>query len=107
MDCHYDHKALEALYLAQIILRRTDGVPRRLSQKHATYLLGRLGAKLDEALDAVERRVRRQENLRMAAQAFIVERLALDHVDARAPDVAGIQGVQQGLLVDDRAARGV
>ena len=43
----------------------------------------------------------------MVTQPVVVERLALDHVEARGGEVARVERVEQGGLVDDRPARRV
>ena len=43
----------------------------------------------------------------MAAEPVVVERLALDDVEPRAREVAGIERLEQRVLVDDRPSRGV
>ena len=92
----------------QFAVRRrpqVDRVPRRFAQQDATYLLGRLGPQLDEPFDAVERRVRGEEDAGMVPQPVVVERLALDHVEARGGEVPRVERIEQGRLVDTRPAR--
>ena len=84
-----------------------DQVPRRLAQEDPADLLGGLGPQLDEPLDAVEGRVRRQDHPGVVAEPVVVERLALEDVDPGAEQVARVEGLDQRLLVDDRAPRRV
>ena len=45
--------------------------------------------------------MRREDDVGVLAQAIVVERLALDDVEARGGDVAGVEGLEEGVLVDD------
>ena len=86
---------------------QVDWVPRRFAEQNSPYLLGRLGSQLDEPFDAVERRVRSEKDTGMVTQAGVVERLALDHVEASGRERARVERGEQGRLVDTRPARGV
>ncbi len=79
-----------------------NGVAGRLAQEDPAHFLGGLGTKLDEPLDAVKRRVWRQKDAGMAAQSVVVEWLALDDVERRGGDPAGIERFEKRLLIDDR-----
>ena len=79
-------------------------VSGRLAQQEAADLLGGLGPHLGISFDAVEGRVGREYDLGMLSQAFVVERLALDDVEGRGGDMAGVEGIEEGALIDDRAA---
>ena len=70
---------------------QVDRVPRWFAQQDPPHLLGRLGPQLDEPLDAVERRVRGEEDAGMVPQPGVVERLALDHVEARGGEVPRVE----------------
>ncbi len=45
----------------------------------------------------------REEDVGVLAQALEVERLAVDDVEARGGDMARVEGIEEGALIDDRA----
>ena len=86
---------------------RIHRIPRRLAEQDPPDFLRGLGTQLGVALDAVKRGVGREQDVGMGSQPVVVERLALDHVESRAVEMAAVEGVEKGGLVDHRPARRV
>src|SRR4051794_4364692 len=68
-----------------------DETTGTLAEQDAVDFFGGFASQLDEPLDAVECGVGRQDDSGMLAKAVVVEGLALDHIEASAEEVAGIE----------------
>ena len=73
---------------------QVDGIEDRLADECAADFHRGLGAHLLGALDGIIGRVRRQQHAGMAAQPFVVERLARQHVESGRGDMTGIEMVR-------------